>query len=315
VYLVKKVNSGVLYAMKVLWKERYFKENLIAYAMSERNVLCQLQHPFITQLHYAFQTAERLIFIIELCPGGDLGKLLMRKPCLDERLALMYFCEMILAIEELHNHDIIYRDLKPENVMFDADGHVKITDFGLSKQMPKDDFMTKTFCGTIAYIAPEVLKRNGYTKAIDWYTLGVVMYEMIEGKQPYTSLKREETIENIISGNLKFSKIKNKHLQDLITRVTARQMMHREPSVRLGSRGAYEVKEHPYFLSRFVDWEMVYNKELPVPVPDINRTLKPADVSPERQRVYGTTEGVGDLHVDDWSFFSGSQVRRANMED
>mmetsp|Transcript_27340 Transcript_27340/g.49184 ORF Transcript_27340/g.49184 Transcript_27340/m.49184 type:complete len:210 (+) Transcript_27340:2212-2841(+) len=206
--------------MKILDKEEYFKSKLLRYAQAERNVLVMLHHPFITRLHYAFQTDIKLVLVMEYCPGGDLSKMIFKTKRLDEWSALYYVCELILALEELHEHNVIYRDLKPENILFDCEGHAKITDFGLSKELDDAvDPMTKTFCGTISYIAPEVIRRRGYTKAVDWYALGIVYYEMLEGKTPYSHQRRDLTIRNIMHGELSFRVIKAPDLRDLLSKV------------------------------------------------------------------------------------------------
>mmetsp|Transcript_27338 Transcript_27338/g.49173 ORF Transcript_27338/g.49173 Transcript_27338/m.49173 type:complete len:585 (+) Transcript_27338:1072-2826(+) len=220
VYKVKEKGSGQVFAMKILDKEEYFKSKLLRYAQAERNVLVMLHHPFITRLHYAFQTDIKLVLVMEYCPGGDLSKMIFKTKRLDEWSALYYVCELILALEELHEHNVIYRDLKPENILFDCEGHAKITDFGLSKELDDAvDPMTKTFCGTISYIAPEVIRRRGYTKAVDWYALGIVYYEMLEGKTPYSHQRRDLTIRNIMHGELSFRVIKAPDLRDLLSKV------------------------------------------------------------------------------------------------
>jgi protein-serine/threonine kinase len=295
VYQVKKVDSGHIYAMKLLDKEKYFKDKLLKYAISERNVLCMLKHPFITQLHYAFQTAEKLVLIMEYCAGGDLSRQLFRRKRYEELPAHNIICEVILALEELHNHNIIYRDLKPENILFDSQGHIKITDFGLSKEMPEENLMARTFCGTISYIAPEVIKRKGYTKAIDWYTVGVVFYEMLEGKTPFAGGKREQTIKNIMHATLKFSRVKSPALKDLLER-----LMVKNPLERLGANGAGEIKSHPYFSG--VNWESVYRRELEVELPEVSAgRIKQA---PKADRIFGTEESKTKRHVEEWSFIN-----------
>lgn len=146
VFLVEKIDSGKLFAMKILKKDKIFKRNLTKYAVVERNVLCVSSHPFIVKLHYAFQTSDRLFLIMEYCPGGDLGDYLEAEDCFSEHKARFYISEVILAIEDLHNRGIIYRDLKPDNIVLDKHGHVKLADFGLSKEgMEKINNFTKSF--------------------------------------------------------------------------------------------------------------------------------------------------------------------------
>lgn len=203
VFLVQKRESKQLYAMKVLRKSKVMAQNLIKYAKTERNVLSYIKHPFIVSLNYAFQTPEKLFLILDYCPGGDLGFQISREKKFDEARAKIYACEILLALEELHKRDIIFRDLKPDNIVLDDEGHAMLTDFGLSKEGIYGNFMAKSFCGSLAYLAPEMIKRQGHGKAVDWYLLGVLLYEMITGMPPYFSSSRDQLYQNIQSGKLK----------------------------------------------------------------------------------------------------------------
>jgi serine/threonine protein kinase len=171
--------------MKVLNKDKIMAQNLVKYAMTERNVLSITNHPFIVKLNYAFQSLDRLFLILEYCAGGDLAQHLQKEKRFDEDRAKIYLCEIILALEDLHKRDIIFRDLKPDNVVLDSEGHALLTDFGLSKEGVLDNKGAKSFCGSIAYLAPEMLKRTGHGKSVDWYLLGVLFYEMLVGIPPY----------------------------------------------------------------------------------------------------------------------------------
>lgn len=188
VYLVREIRTGELYAMKVLTKAKIFGNNLVRYAKTERDVLSYTKHPFIVGLNYAFQTETKLFLILDFCPGGDLGRVLQREGRLSEERARKYLCEVLLAIEALHKRDIIFRDLKPDNVVIDTDGHACLTDFGLSKEGVFDPSRgAKSFCGSVAYLAPEMIRKAGHGKSVDWYLLGVILYEMIVGQPPYFS--------------------------------------------------------------------------------------------------------------------------------
>lgn len=201
VYLVEK-NFKDLYAMKVLSKKKIMGNNYIKYAMTERNVLSYTHHPFIVKLNYAFQTKNKLFLILDYCPGGDMGKLLNRKRKLEESVAKIYIAEIVLAIQYLHRREIIFRDLKPDNIVIDSEGHCCLTDFGLSKEGIDDNFSANSFCGSLAYLAPEMLARKGHGKSVDWYLLGVLLYEMLVGKTPYYSMNKETLLENIEHGEL-----------------------------------------------------------------------------------------------------------------
>jgi serine/threonine protein kinase len=185
VYLVKKRDTNELFAMKVLSKKKIFDNHLTKYAVTERNILSYIHHPFIVSLRFAFQTTTKLFLIMDYGYGGDLGHVLQKEKTFTEERAKIYLSEILLALEELHSHDIIYRDLKPDNVVLDKDGHALLTDFGLSKERVADFSLSLSFSGSIAYLAPEMISRQGHGKSIDWYLLGVLLYEMIVGYPPY----------------------------------------------------------------------------------------------------------------------------------
>jgi len=185
VYLVEKISNHKLYAMKVLSKIYIMSQNLIKYTLTERDVLAITNHPFIVGLNYAFQTNKKLFLILDYCPGGDLSEYIERERRFTEDRTRIYLAEILLALEDLHKRDIIYRDLKPDNVILDEDGHAMLTDFGLSKQGIINNSGAKSFCGSVAYLAPEMIKRSGHGKAVDWYLFGVLMYEMLVGQPPY----------------------------------------------------------------------------------------------------------------------------------
>ena len=145
------------------------KQNLIKYAVTERNVLSCIRHPFIVSLKYAFQTSDKLILFLENCPGGDLASNLHKKKRFTEYRACIYISDIVLALEELHKRDIIYICLKPDNIVLDKPGHALLTDVGLSKEKVYDNYQATIFCGSLAYLAPEVLKRQGHGKALNWY--------------------------------------------------------------------------------------------------------------------------------------------------
>ena len=221
--------------------------------MTEKNVLSTISHPFIVRLHYAFQTSVRLFMILDFCPGGDLGERLQEEGTFTEDRSRIYLSEITLALEELHKRDIIYRDLKPDNVLLDQEGHALLTDFGLSKEDVSEYFTgAKSFCGSVAYLAPEMLKRMGHGKAVDWYLLGVVLYEMLTGYPPYYAESKEELFKNIESAPLRLpaglssdtkailKSVRNRKLTYLVARQRSckktrsrprRQRRNKEPSI------------------------------------------------------------------------------------
>ncbi|CAK75771.1 unnamed protein product (macronuclear) [Paramecium tetraurelia] len=253
VYFASRKQDGEQYAIKTLCKERVLTKNLTRYAQTEKNVLSVMKHPFIVRLHAAFQNSSKLFMVLDYCPGGDLGQLLTKQVKLTEEVARFYICEVILALESLHKNCIIFRDLKPDNVVLDSKGHAKLTDFGLSKEGVYDN-ITKSFCGSIAYLAPEVLMKRGHSRTVDWYLVGVLLYEMIVGMPPYYNQDREMLFENIKKGVLRIPKTMSEEAKDLI-----RSLLVRDPSQRLGAKAdAEELKKHSFFKS--INWDDIYNK-------------------------------------------------------
>lgn len=154
--------------------------------MTERNVLSFTNHPFIVKLNFAFQTIDRLFLLLDYCPNGDLSEHIAREKRFTEEKSKFYLCQIILAIEHLHQRDIIFRDLKPDNVVLDQEGNAMLTDFGLSKEgILSGNTGATSFCGSIAYLAPEMLNQVGHGKSVDWYLVGVIFYEMLSGMPPY----------------------------------------------------------------------------------------------------------------------------------
>ena len=259
VYLVKKKDSEDFYAMKVLDKCRIAKQNIFKYVLTERNVLSVMHNPFIVKLNYAFQTSEKLFLLLDYCPGGDLSKQLQIQRRFSEEKAKFYICEIILALGELHKNNIIFRDLKPDNVVIDKEGHALLTDFGLSREGVVGKEIAKSFCGSIAYLAPEMLNRSGHGKAVDWYLLGVLFYELLVGVPPYFTSNQEQIFRNIQNAQLYIPPFISEKATNLI-----KSLLKKNPNERLGSkRDVEEIKENEYFAD--VDWQKVYERKYKPP--------------------------------------------------
>lgn len=260
VMLVKHEKTGEVYAMKMLRKENVVKRNQVEHTRAERNVLETAAHPFIVNLMYAFQTPKKLYFVLEFCPGGELFFHLSRNGRFSEGRAKFYTSELLLAIGYLHSLNIIYRDLKPENVLLDAEGHAKLTDFGLSKEGIDDNFSAKSMCGTPEYLAPEILDKKGHGRGVDWYSLGALLYEMLTGLPPYYTRDRDKLFDRIRRGELSYPTYMTAVAQDV-----CKKMLLRNPEQRLGGgKGdVEEIKAHAFFGN--TDWNAVMTKQIPTP--------------------------------------------------
>ena len=217
VFLVTKIDTGTVYAMKVLKKDVIEKRNQRTHTATEREILETIESPFIVQLHYAFQTPDKLYMVMDYAIGGELFYHLKHSGKFTEYRTKFYAAEILMALEHLHTKGIIYRDLKPENILLDADGHIKLSDFGLSKKgVLNANTKAYTFCGTPEYLAPEILKGQGHDKAVDFWSLGAIMYEMMTGAPPFYSKNREEMFRNILSTPVQMKSFFSPQLCDLL---------------------------------------------------------------------------------------------------
>ncbi|KAB1252791.1 Ribosomal protein S6 kinase alpha-3, partial [Camelus dromedarius] len=271
VFLVKKISGSdarQLYAMKVLKKATLKVRDRVRTKM-ERDILVEVNHPFIVKLHYAFQTEGKLYLILDFLRGGDLFTRLSKEVMFTEEDVKFYLAELALALDHLHSLGIIYRDLKPENILLDEEGHIKLTDFGLSKESIDHEKKAYSFCGTVEYMAPEVVNRRGHTQSADWWSFGVLMFEMLTGTLPFQGKDRKETMTMILKAKLGMPQFLSPEAQSLL-----RMLFKRNPANRLGAGpdGVEEIKRHSFFST--IDWNKLYRREIHPP-------FKPATGRPE----------------------------------
>uniref|UniRef100_A0A286XAG3 non-specific serine/threonine protein kinase n=1 Tax=Cavia porcellus TaxID=10141 RepID=A0A286XAG3_CAVPO len=257
VILVREKASGKYYAMKILKKEVIIAKDEVAHTLTESRVLKNTRHPFLTSLKYSFQTKDRLCFVMEYVNGGEVRMIffsLLRTGVSEDRTRF-YGAEIVSALDYLHSR----KDCL-ENLMLDKDGHIKITDFGLCKEGITDAATMKTFCGTPEYLAPEVLEDNDYGRAVDWWGLGVVMYEMMCGRLPFYNQDHEKLFELILMEDIKFPRTLSSDAKSLLS-----GLLIKDPNKRLGGGpdDAKEIMRHSFFSG--VNWQDVYDKKLVPP--------------------------------------------------
>ncbi|KAI9237009.1 MAG: kinase-like domain-containing protein [Podila humilis] len=296
VYQVRKKDTGRIYAMKVLNKKQIIEQKQVEHTIAERNVLVQaLQSPFIVGLKFSFQTPTKLYLVQDFMNGGELFFHMQNEGTFSEARARFYTAELVLALEHLHSCNVVYRDLKPENILLSSQGHIVLVDFGLCKQNVTEDERTHTFCGTTEYLAPEIVKGTGYGKAVDWWSLGVLLYEMLVGASPFADTRTEGTYHKILHQPVIFPSPGHPHhhyhhtvlketshkrqstdvdlgstsgigishnAQDLIQR-----FLDKNSKTRLGSGNGMEavvaIKSHPFF--KGIDFERLQTRDVTPP--------------------------------------------------
>ncbi|CAL3971081.1 unnamed protein product [Diplocarpon coronariae] len=264
VWLVRLANPSPeedhdkVYALKVLRKVEVIKLKQVDHVNHERSVLADVAgHPFITTLITSFSDHDSLYMLLDYCPGGEVFSYLRKAKRFDENTARFYAAEIVLILEFLHEREgVAYRDLKPENLLLDADGHIKLVDFGFAKRLGNRE--TYTLCGTPEYLAPEVIQSKGHTTAVDWWALGILIYEFLTGYPPFWNSNPIEIYKQIVSKSVHFPSepVISSEAKDII-----RQFCTVDRSKRLGNiqDGAQRIKDHPFFQG--VNWDDVYQRK------------------------------------------------------
>ncbi|GAA6020250.1 hypothetical protein JCM11491_003864 [Sporobolomyces phaffii] len=297
VFQVRKKDTKRIYAMKVLSKREIVAKKEIAHTIGERKILQRSSDsPFLLGLKFSFQTEQDLYLIMDYKSGGELFHHLQKEGRFTEDRARFYTAEIVLAFEHLHKFDIVYRDLKPENILLDATGHIVLCDFGLSKPDLPSDALTNTFCGTTEYLAPEVLlDDNGYSKIVDFWSLGVLLFEMCCGWSPFYAEDTQQMYKLICFGKVKFPRgVIGEDGKQFV-----KGLLNRNPKHRLGAtRDAEELKEHAFFKS--IDWDLLGQRAVPPPFkPYVDSDESVANFDPEFTEANLFDEAPHDVEFDE----------------
>lgn len=253
---LKNDEKQVSYAVKIVKKAGLIDDESYEHILAENRVLQTLDHPFLVKLFFSFQTEDRLYFAMEYISGGELFFHIGREKRFSETRVRFYAGEIVLAVQYLHSKGIVYRDLKLENLLLDSAGHIKITDFGLVKEGIGTEDTTNTFCGTPEYLAPEILEEENYGRSVDWWALGVVMYEMLVGKPPFGPTNNmEKLFHNILNQPISYPSFLSEQARSILE-----QLLCRDPSQRIGcgKEDGDEIIRHPFFAG--IDFNKLLNK-------------------------------------------------------
>ncbi|XP_068193079.1 microtubule-associated serine/threonine-protein kinase 1-like [Antennarius striatus] len=272
VYLVRHLETRQRFAMKKINKQNLILRNQIQQAFVERDILTFAENPFVVSMFCSFETRRHLCMVMEYVEGGDCATLLKNIGALPVEMARMYFAETVLALEYLHNYGIVHRDLKPDNLLITSMGHIKLTDFGLSKMglmslttnlyeghIEKDtrEFLDKQVCGTPEYIAPEVILRQGYGKPVDWWAMGIILYEFLVGCVPFFGDTPEELFGQVITDDIVWPEGDEALPVDAQHLISS--LLQTNPLIRLGTGGAFEVRQHSFFTE--VNWNSLLRQK------------------------------------------------------
>jgi len=273
VMLVRMKGTDEVFAMKVLSKKQIIENNEIEHTLAECNILQRLRHPFLVNMHYAFQTEENLHLILDFVNGGELFHHLQSEKRFSERRVRFYAAEILLGLEYLHNAGVLYRDLKLENLLLTAEGHIIFTDFGLSKEgLMGTDATTGTFCGTPEYMAPEMISGTGYGKAVDWWSFGSLVYEMLTGLPPFYNQDVQQMYRLILTARLTFPPYMSDNARSLV-----HLLLEKDPSKRLSDPEV--MKRHAFFEG--IDWDALYRKKITPPfIPPVASAMDISQIDP-----------------------------------
>jgi serum/glucocorticoid-regulated kinase 2 len=311
---VRKKDTCRIYALKTIRKLHIVSRSEVNHTLAERTVLAQINNPFIVPLKFSFQSPEKLYLVLAFVNGGELFHHLQREGKFSVWRSKFYAAELLCALECLHGFNVIYRDLKPENILLDYTGHIALCDFGLCKLNMAEQDKTNTFCGTPEYLAPELLLGQGYTKAVDWWTLGVLLYEMMTGLPPFYDENVQEMYRKILEDPLRFPDDIDKDARTLLT-----GLLMRDPARRMGTQGPAEIKSHPFF--KDIDWRKLMAKKYQPPFkPSVESAVDTSNFDQEFTSEEPMDSVVADSHLsetvqrkfENWSYNPASTMQQGD---
>ncbi|EAY22668.1 AGC family protein kinase [Trichomonas vaginalis G3] len=309
VMLVQKKGTKNLYAIKSIHKARLIQTRKVHTVFSERNILMKVKHPFIVSLSFAFQSMSKFYLGMQYIPGGELFRYLSKVGKLQMSEVRFYAAEIGLALSHLHSNGIIYRDLKPENILLDEEGHIKLTDFGLAKDMSFDS-ATSTFCGTVEYLAPEIVRREPYGMAIDWWSYGCLVYEFIFGHTPFYDENRAKIFMRIPADQPYYPSDFDPNVSDFIN-----QLLSKDPE----TRATFDtLKDHPFWEGMDFD-EVLERKVEPLYVPPIDDKFNPENFDSAFTREtpcdsVATPAIEGHTEFNGFSFVGSMESQKSNSD-
>ncbi|CAF0856558.1 unnamed protein product [Rotaria sordida] len=261
VQLVYHRDSKKYYALKTMSIKRIIESKQTEHVQNEKHILSKINHPFLVRLYWTTHTNSLVYLLLDYLPGGELFQMMRKREKFDSKTAMFYASEVLLGLDYLHHLDILYRDLKPENILIDGKGHIRLVDFGFAKETKERTF---TLCGTVDYLAPEVIQNRGHHKASDWWAFGILIYEMLAGYPPFYDADQFVAYQKIICGKIDFPR----HF-DYAAKQLLRKILHTDQAQRLGSAkdGGEEIKREQWFIA--ISWTDVYEQKIEPPIKPI----------------------------------------------